>query len=392
MRLYQNPEVREMHSSLRLQNVVAERDLQMQKIQSNVAAEREVERAFVYGNVRSVIDGEKKDQAKNLATKIERDKTYVILRAQIIDVKERAERQKNEEADLDKRLRDRADAAFRDNTAERKLKAVEETKLHESKLREFKKVKAMNDSVRESAMDERNKKFNDIQRFINEKRKEIQKDKIEERRKEIERVGSRGYAKMIKEQQGLRNFEQTFQISKAMEYETLNETEVERRRQYLQNANTMGDNRSQTYSKYKADDDLFLATWSKSRGNKPRPSEYRPSEEEKKAVRGVKARELQKHVRVQIADNAKAKAQYIEADVQVDEKNKAYLTRDDNDFARYGILTNLTMYKVSRLPNSGRMKAKTCCRSSRPWRSLEQKVSIIGQEGVFQSDLARMIV
>jgi hypothetical protein len=36
MRLYQNPEVREMHSSLKLQNVVAERDLQLVKNQRNI--------------------------------------------------------------------------------------------------------------------------------------------------------------------------------------------------------------------------------------------------------------------------------------------------------------------------------------------------------------------
>jgi hypothetical protein len=286
--------------------------------------------------VRGVVDGEKKEQAKLLAAQEQRNKTCDILRAQIISIKESNEKKKQDEADLDKRLRDRADAIFLDNTSARKIKKVESAKIHEIKMREIKKAKALTEKAQESALDERNEKFNDIQRFINEKRKEIQKDNLESRQNEMERIGRRGYKERQEELTGLRKFELSFQCSKDMEYETMNGIEVERRRQYLKNANTTDEKRSQTFSKYKADDDLFLSTWSKSRGNKPRTPEYRPSEEEKKATRGVKARELQKHVRIQIAANATAKAKFDEADVKVDTKNRDYYKNDVIEFQRYG--------------------------------------------------------
>jgi hypothetical protein len=339
-RLYQNPEVRVLHSSLMLQNVVAERDLQLIKNQSTKDRLKNDNKEFYHSLVKSVIDGAKKDKAKDVYMKEERDKTVKVLRAQIDERATETEKNAKDEADMNKRLFDEGKWIFNDKSASNNVKTQMEIKLEEVKLQEYKRARALSDSARETALDERNKRFNDVQLFINDKRKEIIKDNLEARAKEMERIGNRGYKEMIKERQGLRNFEQAFQISRDMDYDTLNATEVERRRVYLKNANTTGDIRSQVYSNYKAEDDAFLASCSKSKDNAKWAPKYVSSEEENKVKRGVKCRDLQKHVRVQIASNADKRAKSVDAGVKIDAKNRAYLKTDDLDFQRYGIFFN----------------------------------------------------
>lgn len=93
-RLFQNPEVRELHSTLMIQNVVAERDMQLkfQKAKREKALQTQKEEARKLAE--GIIAAEKKEESKMISKAETKDKIAAAQREQLNDHRSRAEIQK----------------------------------------------------------------------------------------------------------------------------------------------------------------------------------------------------------------------------------------------------------------------------------------------------------
>lgn len=231
----------------------------------------------------------------------------------------------------------KAKYSAKENSKKPKHAQIKEFREAQEKLLEVKRKKMESIAAEDTYMDNQATKFNEIRRFIDQKRKQVAQEKLIERQKAIEILGKRQLSAKEKEEEKLRKFEAVFRSARNMDRENVNMREVEKLKKHIENARHSAERREEVYVKFRQDDAEYLEKWSRSKNNPPYQPKQGPSEEEKKRARGERSRAIQTDLRIQIADKERLKGQFESKEKEAETKMAEGWKRNDQDFQKYGL-------------------------------------------------------